>query len=63
MDQHAHSPLICDHTEAERFLSALDPSAMGFTFQTFDDNADRKSPALTKSFTARYRIVCHDLRT
>ena len=48
MDQHAHPPLICDHAEAERFLSALDPSATGFTFQTFDDNADRKSPALTK---------------
>ena len=48
MDQRAHPPLSCDHAEAERFLTALDPSAEGFTFQTFDDNADRKSPALAK---------------
>jgi primase-like protein/D5-like protein/DNA primase RepB-like protein len=48
MEQRAHPPLICDHAEAERFLAALDQSAKGFTFQTFDDDADRKSPALAR---------------
>jgi putative DNA primase/helicase len=32
-----------DREEAERFLAALDPSATTWTFQVFDDNADRKS--------------------
>ena len=31
-----------DRDEAERFLSALDPNADKWTFQTFDDNKDRK---------------------
>jgi RepB DNA-primase N-terminal domain len=31
-----------DRTEAERFLKALDPSTDRFTFQTFDDDAERK---------------------
>lgn len=35
-------PLQPDRTEAERFLKALDPSTDRFTFQTFDDNAERK---------------------
>jgi hypothetical protein len=37
-----------DRDEAERFLNALDPTAMAFTFQTFDDNADRKDRALAQ---------------
>jgi RecA-family ATPase len=36
----------CD--EAERFLSALDPNADRFTFQTFDDNKERKDEALAR---------------
>ena len=35
-------------TEAERFLKALDPQATNCTFQTFDDNADRKDPKLVR---------------
>jgi hypothetical protein len=31
-----------DRDVAERFLAALDPSAAAFTFQTFDDDADRQ---------------------
>jgi hypothetical protein len=31
-----------DRDEAERFLTALDPDADRFTFQTFDDNEERK---------------------
>jgi Primase C terminal 2 (PriCT-2)/D5 N terminal like/RepB DNA-primase from phage plasmid len=34
--------------EASRFLAALDCEEAEFTFQTFDDNADRKSQALAK---------------
>jgi hypothetical protein len=30
-----------DRGEAERFLTALDPTTLNFTFQTFDDNVDR----------------------
>ena len=34
--------LAPDRAEAERFLSLLDPSATGFTFQTFDDVVERR---------------------
>ncbi len=34
--------------EALKFLAALDPDATSFTFQTFDDNKDRKDPKLAK---------------
>lgn len=34
--------------EAARFLAALDPDAKVFTFQTFDDNPDRKDRDLVK---------------
>ena len=33
---------------ASTFLSGLDPTATRFTFQTFDDNKDRKSKALAR---------------
>ena len=39
MPQQGQSPL---------FLKLLDPSAGGFTFQTFDDDRARKNPALTR---------------
>ena len=35
-----------DYNEASKFLSHLDPNASTFTFQTFDDNADRKDGSL-----------------
>jgi hypothetical protein len=34
--------LLVDIAEAERFLRLLDPKVTKFTFQTFDDNAERK---------------------
>jgi hypothetical protein len=37
-----------DRAEAMRFLNALEGSATRFTFQTFDDNADRKDPDLAR---------------
>jgi hypothetical protein len=37
-----------DKSEAQRFLDLLDPTATYFTFQTFDDNAERKSGRLTR---------------
>jgi putative DNA primase/helicase len=37
-----------DREAAERFLSVLDPSTLNFTFQTFDDNADRKDKTLAQ---------------
>src|SRR5437879_6219503 len=40
-DSHNATP-----SEAERFLACLDPKATTFTFQTFDDDKDRKDPKL-----------------
>jgi RepB DNA-primase N-terminal domain/Family of unknown function (DUF5906) len=37
-----------DRDAAERFLTALDPSAQSFTFQTFDDNKDRNDEKLAR---------------
>jgi Family of unknown function (DUF5906)/Primase C terminal 2 (PriCT-2)/RepB DNA-primase from phage plasmid len=37
-----------DRSEAESFLAALDPNATSFTFQTFDDDIDRKSKSAVK---------------
>ena len=37
-----------DKVMASTFLSGLDPTATRFTFQTFDDNKDRKSKALAR---------------
>jgi len=34
--------------EAQRYLSRLDNKAPTFTFQTFDDDSDRRDPSLTK---------------
>ena len=39
---------IIDLDMAERFLKRLDPDAAFFTFQTFDDNQDRKSKSLVR---------------
>src|SRR2546430_12265163 len=43
----ALAALEIDLREAERFLNLLDEGATEFTFQTFDDNADRKDRKLT----------------
>jgi hypothetical protein len=37
-----------DFDETLRFLTALDPDATGFTFQTFDDDAERKAVSLAR---------------
>jgi hypothetical protein len=42
-----------DRDEAERFLAALDPNADRFTFQTFDDNKQRKEENLAKWLARR----------
>ena len=39
---------VIDRDEALRFLRLLDPTTEQFTFQTFDDNHDRKDPKLAK---------------
>ena len=47
MTQHVkNSPVIPDLELAEHFLQLLDPKATEFTFQTLDDDQDRKSPNL-----------------
>jgi hypothetical protein len=38
-----------NRSEADRFLTLLDATATRFTFQTFDDNKDRKDKKLAKS--------------
>jgi len=42
------SPLVPDRTEAARFLALLDRTATRFTFQTFDDDKERRSKALAR---------------
>jgi hypothetical protein len=39
---------IPDRNEAERFLAALDPDATFFTFQTFDDDKERRDKKLAR---------------
>jgi hypothetical protein len=39
-----------DRAEAERFLQLLDPEASFFTFQTFDDDKERKDERLARIF-------------
>ncbi len=43
-----------NYPQAEAFLHALDPEADAFTFQTFDDNNDRRNPALAKIFNGSF---------
>jgi RepB DNA-primase N-terminal domain len=45
---HCEVTILPDRDAAERFLAALDPAASQFTFQTFDDDADRKSKDLAR---------------
>jgi hypothetical protein len=44
-----------DITPAIRFLKLLDPKMAGFTFQTFDDNQDRKNPELARVVQSQNR--------
>jgi putative DNA primase/helicase len=47
--QHIYpSNLKHDYSETRRFLNLLDPDTLDFTFQTFDDNAERKNKALAR---------------
>ena len=46
--QEGDGQLTHDKAMASTFLSGLDPTATRFTFQTFDDNKDRKSKALAR---------------
>ena len=39
---------IQDRTEAERFLQLLDPTTIEFSYQTYDDNKERKDPKLAR---------------
>jgi DNA polymerase len=40
--------LVPDRAETDRFLALLDSTTTQFTFQTFDDNKERKSPKLAR---------------
>ena len=40
--------MTLDRDAVERFLNALDPGTTRFTFQTFDDNQDRKDASLVR---------------
>lgn len=49
MTQNMTSSSMAPNLElAQLFLQLLDPKATAFTFQTLDDNQDRKSPSLNK---------------
>jgi AAA domain-containing protein len=47
-DKPSTSALVPDRAEAARFLALLDRTATRFTFQTFDDDKDRRSKALAR---------------
>ena len=47
-DLQGNGQLRHDKAMASTFLTYLDPTATRFTFQTFDDNKDRKSKALAR---------------
>src|SRR5258705_2226780 len=48
LEKHGYLKRGINQSAASRFLRALDPKAVHFTFQTFDDNDDRKSDKLGK---------------
>jgi hypothetical protein len=47
-EPHYEITLEPDREAAERFLSVLDPTTLNFTFQTYDDNEDRKDKGLAQ---------------
>ena len=52
---------ISDRKMAEQFLKLLDPKATAWTFQTFDDNADRKDGNLAAVFNGSLSECYADL--
>jgi hypothetical protein len=50
-----------DSMEAKRFLERLDSTTTKFEFRTFDDNGDRDSISLTKTFYGTYGQHAYDL--
>jgi hypothetical protein len=50
-----------DIVEAKRFLERLDPTTSKFEFRTVDDNKDRESIALTKTFYGTLGEHAYDL--
>lgn len=52
-----------DLFQAMQFLALLDPNAKAFTFQTFDDQAARKSPALARIIHATIKDCWEQLET
>ena len=50
-----------NRAEAERFLTALDPKAKAFTFQTFDDDKerDKRNEAANKKYKSPYARIYH----
>ena len=45
---------LTDPAEGLRFLQCLDRNGAGFTFQTFDDDSERKSKALVRIFNGSF---------
>lgn len=45
---HGRETIKPDHSEAQRHLALLDPNALSFTFQTFDDDQDRTDSSLAQ---------------
>jgi len=57
------SNLAPDIEQAERFLSALDPQAESWCFQTFDDDPDRKDRSLARTMHGTLNECADDLAT
>ncbi|MBZ0096989.1 MAG: DUF5906 domain-containing protein [Sulfuricella sp.] len=53
--------LAPDFDEARRFLSALDPAAASFTFQTFDDGHEPKNKRLSRILHGSFENHRHEL--
>ena len=53
--------LAPDVDEAARFLTALDPDATAFTFQTFDDEQERKDTKLVRVLHERTDAAGEDV--
>ena len=52
-----------DHVQASKFLKLLNPKLADFTFQTFDDDRNRKNPTLTKIVQSQERGKLFQLHT
>ena len=56
-NQPVATPVAPDFTQATKFLELLDPESILHTFQTFDDNADRKKQSLVRIFNGTFEEV------